>query len=135
MEELLWIHFPGSEIILEPSGGWDGLEPEFPKGKGSRGNWAISRRVITFYKLKLAVFSFQPYKSPGIDGIMPIMLQQGFELLGGKLLMLLRASLALGYMPMSLRHTRVVFIPKPGKPLTQAKSLQPISLMSFMLKI
>jgi hypothetical protein len=36
---------------------------------------------------------------------------------------------------MSWRHTRVVFIPKPGKPLTQAKSLQPISLMSFMPKI
>ena len=75
MEELLRVHFPGSEIILEPSGGWDGLELKFPKGKGSRGNWAISRRVITFYKLKWAVFSFQSYKSPGMDGIMPIMLQ------------------------------------------------------------
>jgi len=29
----------------------------------------------------------------------------------------------------------VVFIPKPGKSLTQAKSLRPISLMSFILKI
>ena len=28
----------------------------------------------------------------------------------------------------------MVFIPKPGKPLTQAKSLRPISLMSFILK-
>jgi hypothetical protein len=70
-----------------------------------------------------------------MDGIMPIMLQQGFELLVGKLLMLLRASLALGYIPMSWRHSRVVFIPKPGKSLTQAKSLSPISLMSFILKI
>ena len=94
----------------------------------------MSRRVITFYKLKWAVFSFQPYKSPGMDGIMPIMLQQGFELLGRKLLMLLRTSLALGYISMRCRHTRVVFIPKPGKPLTQAKSLRPISLMSFMLR-
>ena len=85
MEELLWVHFPGSEIILEPSGGWDGLELEFLKGKGSRGDWAVSRRVITFYKLKWAVFSFQPYKSPGMDGLMPIILQQGFEMLGGKL--------------------------------------------------
>jgi hypothetical protein len=34
-----------------------------------------------------------------MDGIIPIMLQQGFELLGCKLLMLLRASLALGYIP------------------------------------
>ena len=65
---------------------------------------------------------------------MPIMLQQGFELLGRKLLMLLRASLASGYIPMSWRHTRVVFMPEPGKPLTQAKSLRPISLMSFVLK-
>jgi hypothetical protein len=84
--------------------------------------------------LKWAVLSFQPYKSPGIDGIMPIMLQHDFELLAGKLLMLLQASLALGYIPMSWRHIRVIFIPKPGKPLSQAKSLRPISLMSFILK-
>ena len=66
------------------------------------------------------------------DEIMPIMLQQGFELLAGKLLMLLRASLALGYISMTWTHIRVVFIPKPGKPLSQAKSLRPISLMSFI---
>jgi hypothetical protein len=65
---------------------------------------------------------------------MPIMLQQGIELLAGKLLMLLRASLALGYIPMSWKHIRLVFIPKPGKLLSQAKSLRPISLMSFILK-
>jgi hypothetical protein len=55
-------------------------------------------------------------------------------MLAGKLLMLLRARLALGYIPRSWRHARVVFIPKPGKSLTQAKSLRPISL-SFILKI
>ena len=94
----------------------------------------MSRRVVSYNKLKWALFSFQPYKSPGVDGIMPIMLQQGFELLAGKHLMLLRASLALGYIPMSWRHIRVVFVPKPGKPLSQAKSFRPISLMSFILK-
>jgi hypothetical protein len=111
VEELLRVHFPGTEIILEPSGGWDSLELEFPKWKGSRKDWAVSRRVISYEKLKWAVFSYQPYKSPSIDGIMPITLQQGFKLLGGKLLMLLRASLALGYIPMSWTHIRVVFIP------------------------
>jgi hypothetical protein len=134
MEELLRVHFHGSEIILENSGGWDGLELKFPKWKGSREDWAASKRVISYHKLKWAVFSFQPYKSPGINGIMPIMLQQGFELLAGKLLMLLRASVALGYIPMSWWHVRVVCIPKPGKPLSQAKSLRPISLMSYILK-
>ena len=61
------------------------------------------------------------------------MLQQGFELLAGKPLMLLTPSLALGYIPISWRHIRVVFIPKPEKPLPQAKSLRPISLTSFIL--
>ena len=82
MEELFRVHFPGSEIIFEPSRGWDGLELEFLKGKESREDWAVSKRIINYYKLKWVVFSFQPYKSPGMDGIMPIMLQQGFELLG-----------------------------------------------------
>jgi hypothetical protein len=89
LEELLQVHFPGSEIILEPSGGWNGLELELPKWKGTREDWAVSRRVKSYDKLKWAVFLFQPYKSPGFDGIMPIMLQQGFDLLGGKLLILL----------------------------------------------
>jgi hypothetical protein len=33
LQELLWVHFLGSEIILEPSGGWEGLELESPKWK------------------------------------------------------------------------------------------------------
>jgi len=134
LEELFQVLFPGSEIILEPSGGWDGLELKCPKWKGSGEEWVVSRRVICYDKLKWAVFSFQPSKSPGMDGIMPIMLQQGFELLVGKLLMSLRAILALGYIPMRWRHIRVVFVPKPGKPLSQAKSLRPSSLMSFIFK-
>ena len=134
MEELFRVHFPGSEIIFLTSGDWDGLEVEFPKGKGSREDWAVSKRVVNYYKFKRAVFSFQPYKSPGRDGIMPIVLQQGFELLWGKHLMLLRASLILGIITMSWRHTRVVFIRKSENPLTQSKSLRHISLMSFILK-
>jgi hypothetical protein len=94
LEELLRVHFPGSEKIPETSGGWNGLELEFPKWKGSREDWTISKSVISYDKLKWAVLSFQPYTSPGIDGIMPVMLQQVFERLAGKPLMLLRARLA-----------------------------------------
>jgi hypothetical protein len=36
LEELFRVHFPGSVIIREPAGGWDGLEFEFPERKGSR---------------------------------------------------------------------------------------------------
>jgi hypothetical protein len=128
--ELLWVHFPGSKIILEPSGGWDSLELESPKWKGSREDWAVSRRVISYDKLNWAIFSFEPYKSPGTGGIMPIMLQQGFELLAGKLLNVTKSQFGLGICSYGLE----AFIPKPGKPLSQAKFLRPISLMSFILK-
>jgi hypothetical protein len=36
LEELLRVHFPGSKIILKPSGGWDSLALESPKWKGTR---------------------------------------------------------------------------------------------------
>jgi hypothetical protein len=116
LEELLQVHFPSSKNNFRTFWRLGSLQLEFPKWNVSWGDWAVSRRVISFDKLKWASFSFQPYKNPAIDGIMPIMLQQGFELLVGILLVLLRASLALGYIPMSWRHIRVVFIPKPGKP-------------------
>jgi hypothetical protein len=135
LEELLRVHFPGSEIILEHTGGWNGLELEFTPWKITREDWEVSKKVISYDRLKWAVYSFLPYKSPDMDGIMPIMLQQDFEMLGCRLLTLLRTSLALGYIPMSWRHVRVVFIPKPGKLLSQAKSLRPISLMSFIHKL
>ena len=85
MEELLRVHFPGSKILLKPSGGWEWFELGSPKWSASRGDWAVSRRLVSFDKLKRAVFSFQPHKSPGIDGIMPIVLQQGFDCWGVKL--------------------------------------------------
>jgi hypothetical protein len=119
---------------LEPSVGWDGLELECPKWEGSGEDGVVSRRGISYDKFKWTVFSFQPYKSTGMDGIMPIMLQQGFELLAGKLLVLLRAILALGYIPMNWEAYQGGFVPKPGKPLSQAKSLRPTGVMSFILK-
>jgi hypothetical protein len=52
VEELFSVHFPGSEIIKEPSGEWDGLKPEFRKWKGPREDWASSKMVIDYEKLK-----------------------------------------------------------------------------------
>jgi hypothetical protein len=58
LEELLQVHFAGSKTIIEPSGGWDGLELEFPKWNVFREDWAVSRRAINVDKLKWAIFSF-----------------------------------------------------------------------------
>ena len=60
------------------------------------------------------------------------MLQQGFELLAGKLLMFLEP--VWPEVIFLLAGDISGWIPKPGKPLSQAKSLRPISLMSYTLK-
>jgi hypothetical protein len=52
LQELLRVHFPGSEVILEPSAEWDGLELESLKWKGSREDWVVSRRVVSYDILK-----------------------------------------------------------------------------------
>jgi hypothetical protein len=36
LQELLRVHFSGSEIITEPPGGWDDFELESPKWRGTR---------------------------------------------------------------------------------------------------
>jgi len=47
-------------------------------------------------------------KSPGIDGIFPALLQKGLDVL------IFRARIAYGYIPVQWRTSRVVFVPKPG---------------------
>jgi hypothetical protein len=45
LEELILVHFPGSEIILEPTGGWDGLELAFPSWKTGRSPIRLSAMI------------------------------------------------------------------------------------------
>ena len=78
---------------------------------------------------------FQPFKSPGADGIYPALLQSGLEILTPHILRLYRASLAMGHIPEVWRHINVVFIPKAGRTVyATPKDFRPISLTSFLLK-
>lgn len=45
LEELL-VHFPGSQIIQEPLGGWDSFGLEFPNYRGLRENWALPKVLL-----------------------------------------------------------------------------------------
>ena len=85
--------------------------------------------------VKSAILSFKPYKSPGQDGIFPVLLQKGIDVLLPHLVKLYRKSIEVGTIPESWLETRVSFIPKPGKSdYTDPKSYRPISLSSFVLK-
>ena len=128
-------HFPGSIV---DSGG---STPS--RITGSTGtemarteSYNLASNIFTESTVEWAVNSFDPFKSPGEDGIMPVMLQKGKRAVICKLLEIYRASLALSYIPLGWRKTRVVFIPKAGKrDKTLPKAFRPISLSSIFLKV
>lgn len=124
-------HFPGC-IINQQS------DLQCPRGAPVRApttRWMAAGRIVTHSKIRWAVDSLGPFKSPGHDGIRPICLQKGIEVLLPLLCKLYRANLALGHVPSAWSCSRVVFIPKPGKArYTDPKSFRPISLSSFLLK-
>lgn len=127
LEVLLSAHFPGCSsqpVAKEP-------QPPIPTVR----DWDLARKIVSKDRVEWAVKSFKPYKAPGEDGIFPALLQWGLDSLTEPLVRIYRACLALGYIPIPWRKTRVVFIPKPGKEsYNVAKAFRPISLMSFLLK-
>ena len=86
-------------------------------------------------KIKEALGGFEKKKSPGPDGIKPII----FEHLPEKTLLYLqiiyKSCIFLHYTPISWKETKVIFIPKPGKESYRVpKSFRPISLSNYLLK-
>lgn len=92
--------------------------------------------VVSEEKVLWAIKSFDPYKSPGVDGIIPMMLQVTDNILVPYLTHVYRDCIRFNYVPTSWKEVKVVFIPKAGKiNHCTAKDYRPISLTSFLLKI
>nr|CAH7737654.1 unnamed protein product [Callosobruchus chinensis] len=109
---LLSMHFPGSTESQTVDIRENREEREAPRLRASRDDWA-----------------------PGADGIIPAMPQQSVDIITPKLMRLFRLSLATGVIPSPWEISRVVFIPKPGKPSYDvAKAYRPISLMTCLLR-
>ena len=127
-------HFPGNQpvddtVVLAQQGVSEQLS--IPSE-----NWDLASQIVSLDRMEWAIKRFEPYKAPGPDAIHPIIVQKGWNLLKVQLYMILRACLAIGYIPNAWRNVKVVFIPKPGKDeYDDAKSYRPISLTSVFLKI
>lgn len=135
LQLLLKSHFPGSEAV-RGNGAETGEVTGRALTRASPRDWALANHLINQTKIKWATGTFQPFKTPGMDGIIPALMQKGINLLASPLTTLLRASLALGCVPEMWRKARVVFIPKPGRDTyAQPRSFRPISLTSFLLKL
>lgn len=131
---LLSSHFPDSTEV-ETDESCDLNSEDLTKFKATEESLMLANSIVTHDSLKWAVNSFEPYKSPGKDGIFPALLQNGFEHISKHLLELFKSSIALAFVPVAWRGTAVTFIPKAGRSsYLDPKSYRPISLMSFLLK-
>lgn len=127
---LLEKHFPGSTIVNNEEGDSTSHFTRLPESE-----LAIVGNIVTADRIRWAIGTFKPFKSPGEDEIFPALLQQGVEEILPSLKRLFRASLSMGIIPEPWRGVKVIFIPKPGKATySDPKSFRPISLMSFVLK-
>ena len=78
---------------------------------------------------------FNKKKSPGPDGIKPIVFDHLPTNFRKQLILIFKCCLHLHYTPTLWKDTKVIFIPKPGKDdYTLPKSFRPISLSNYFLK-
>jgi len=95
----------------------------------------VATRIVTYRRVVSAIDSFAPYQSPGMAGIFPSLLQEGWEVLIPYLVKIFRACLATGYVPAIWRQVKIVFITKPRRnSYSGPTDFRPISLTSFLLK-
>ena len=98
-------------------------------------DWETAANIVDNDKIRWAIEELQPFKSAGVDGVFPALLQHANDCVIEILKKIFRACIAFGYIPRLWRQVKVVFIPKPGKnTYDEAKSFRPISLTSYLLK-
>ena len=121
---------------------FDGLFPgNIQESNNSREITCTSLQVetganfITEEKVARAISTFGSNKSPGPDGIKPIVLKN-LSKKGIKILTkLFKISVMLNYVPRSWREARIALLPKPNKERYDVpKSFRPIALTSFIFK-
>ena len=129
LECLLGVHFPDCTF-----------QESINKDKGDRISekepcWETADFLVVPDKVEWAISKFSPFRSPGPDGIFPALLQRGLDILMPVLCRVFRGCIAWGIIPQVWRKSKVVFIPKPGKPnYEDPKSFRPINCSSFVLK-
>ena len=91
--------------------------------------------ICSLDRMKVAINEFQPFKTPGPDGIYPVLLQKGWNYIKRYYHILFQACLKYSYVPLVWKKGIGVFLPKPGKEnYFEVKSFRMITLTSFQLK-
>ena len=124
LQVLLDTHFPDKEE-----------EEQLPQDNLPTENNLDIEGIVNEQSVRAAFRSFKPYKAPGTDGIFPILIQKGMDVIVHRLVDIFKKSLKEGRAPKRWLESKIVFIPKPGKmDYSDPKSMRPISLTSFFFK-
>ena len=92
--------------------------------------------IIDEAKIAWAIDSFDQFKSPGPDGIIPAMLLHSVEIIVPVFNAIFKMCLCLSFVPDAWKKVLVVFITKSGKlSHVKPKDYRPISLSSFLMKV
>ena len=90
---------------------------------------------INMDMLKNSLQGFDNKKSPGPDGLKPVIFQYLPDNVQNFLLLIYKSCIALEFTPKAWKAIKVVYIPKPGKSTyDQPSSFRPISLSNYLLK-
>ena len=97
----------------------------------------VSNLRVSSDMLKSTVFGIAPQKSPGPDGIAPILIQKAFDYICEPLLDLYNSLLAISYFPRRWKSSRVVLLPKTNLDSSSPtmKMFRPIALSAVLGKI
>ena len=82
-----------------------------------------------------ALLQFKPNKAAGPDGLKPIVFKHLPDNIIEVITLIYQACISLAHTPHKWRETKVIFLPKPGKPSYGIpKAYRPISLSNYLLK-
>lgn len=90
---------------------------------------------LTEDEVKRAIFTANPRKAPGADGLTFRVWRELWPVVGRHVSCLYQASLRLGHLLRAWRIAKIVTLRKPGKPdYTALKAYRPISLLPTISK-
>ena len=91
---------------------------------------------LSIDRIKLALGSFKDKKTPGPDGMKPIVFKYFPINTIEQLQIIYKAVIKLHFTPTLWKDAKVIFIPKPGKTdYSTPKAFRPISLSNYLLKV
>ena len=132
LQLLFQTHFPASTPLRKVqyrSVRFANVQSQSAEIKDKYENW------INLHYLNKAMKQFNKKKSPGPDGLKPIIFDHLPLNIKNLLLFIFKCCIHLHYTPKRWKDTKVIFIPKPGKDdYSLPKSFRPISLSNYFLK-